>query len=93
MLRLPRHAKGVRLCVERSTIQKTRRQYRVPTQTTQLLQAMYDNTWSCTSIKSTLSLMHETHNGLQQGALSSPTSFKYYINDVITQLNTVNAST
>ena len=72
---------------------KLEKQYKVPPQTTKLLQAMYDNTWSCTRIKSTLSPIYKTYNGLQQGALSSPILFNYYINDLITQLNKVNAGT
>ena len=51
---------------------------------------MYHNTWSCTRVKSTPSPTFRTHNGLQQGALSSPILFNFYINDLIGLLNTAN---
>ena len=64
-------------------IHELEKQYRVPQQTVQLMQTIYDSTWSCTRIKSTLSSTFNTQNGLQQGALSSPILFNYYINDLI----------
>ena len=71
--------------------QKLHKQYKVPQQTVQLIEAMYHNTWSCTRVKATISTTFQTHNGLQQGALSSPILFNYYINGLIDLLNKATA--
>ena len=50
---------------------------------------MYKSTNSITRINKTISPTFSTHNGLQQGALSSPILFNYYINDLIDELNKI----
>eukprot|EP01083_Nonionella_stella_P010353 29489_1 len=48
---------------------------------------MYDDTWSVSEINHRMSAPIQTHRGLQQGALSSPILFNYFINHLIKQLN------
>ena len=68
-------------------ITKLEKQCRVPQQTVQLLEAMYNNALLCTRVRSKLSPVFQTFNWLQQGALSSSILFNYYINDLIDLLN------
>ena len=48
---------------------------------------MYKDTKSVTRIHNKLSPLYNTYSGLQQGALSSPILFNYFINDLIKELN------
>ena len=65
--------------------------HKIPGDTLIWIKSMYANTKSCTRVGNKLSSIYQTHNGLQQGALSSPILFNLYINDLITELNQVQA--
>ena len=67
--------------------QKLEKQYNVNEGTIKMIKAMYKDTRSITRINDTISPIFKTHNGLQQGALSSPILFNFYINDLIINLN------
>ena len=66
---------------------KLHHKYSVPIAITNMIDAMYDNTFSTTRVGNKLSIRYQTYQGLQQGALSSPILFNYFINDLITELN------
>ena len=67
--------------------QKLQKKCKVPNNTINWLSMKCKDAQSCTEVGNRLSTTFKTYNGLQQGKLSSPNLFNYYINDLIEDLN------